>query len=209
MKRYRVNEVFYTLQGEGANAGRPAVFLRFSGCNLQCAKETHGFDCDTEFVSGVSMTAEEIVSACQSAAKVKRGLRDMLVVITGGEPLLQLDGELAEALCAAEFSLAVETNGTIEPAAEVRRRLAWICCSPKVAEHAIKLQSANEIRYVVGAVGGIPRPTLKVIPGCSYLSPAFDGDQPDRGAIANCIKLVKENPDWTLSLQTHKLLGIR
>src|SRR6185295_6932570 len=109
MERYRVNEIFYSLQGEGVRAGTPNLFLRFSRCNLECRVETHGFDCDTEFESGRWMTLEEI------AAELRQLSPDCdWVILTGGEPALQTDAELIDGLHAAGFKLAIETNGSLE-----------------------------------------------------------------------------------------------
>jgi 7-carboxy-7-deazaguanine synthase len=208
---YTVKEIFYTLQGEGANAGRPAVFCRFSGCNLWTGREPDRATaicdfCDTDFVGvgpdgGKFATAADLASAV--AAKWPAGTHDYrLVVCTGGEPLLQLDAAAVDAFHAEGFEVAVETNGTREPPAG----LDWICVSPK-ARAELVLRRGNEIKLVY------PQPSLE--PG-QFESLAFDQfflqpmDGPalaanTRAALAYCL----EHPRWRLSIQTHKLLGIR
>jgi len=214
---YQVNEIFYTLQGEGRYSGRPAVFLRFSGCNLTCSMETHGFDCDTEFASGRKMTAAEIVEEMKSVLPegVKITSSDpMLLVVTGGEPLLQFKGEILKELDdRLEWFIAIETNGTLKLTEEQASVISYATCSPKVAEHAVKFEFGlheGELRYVRSKGQGIPRPSMETGYRVNrYISPAFLGDQPDPEAVAWCIELVKENPTWNLSLQTHKLINIR
>ena len=208
---YTVKEIFYTLQGEGANAGRPAVFCRFSGCNLWTGREPDRATaicdfCDTDFVGvgpdgGKFATPADLASAV--AAKWPAGTHDYrLVVCTGGEPLLQLDAAAVDAFHAEGFEVAVETNGTREPPAG----LDWICVSPK-ARADLVLRRGNEIKLVY------PQPGLE--PG-QFESLAFDQfflqpmDGPaladnTRAALAYCL----EHPRWRLSIQTHKLLGIR
>lgn len=199
---YHVNEIFYSLQGEGHRTGMASLFVRFAGCNMRCDLEPGplspgGFACDSEFVSSVAYAedalVEEIHRRCPPAAQV---------VFTGGEPLRQLTTSLLQKV---GRECAVETNGSL-PLPEGATKL-WVTCSPKVAEHAIRLNRVDELKYVRGAGQGIPRPRLHA--AYKYLSPAFDGMNPDREAIATCLKLVKENPEWRLTLQTHKLLLIR
>jgi len=226
VKTYRVNEIFYSLQGEGVRAGTAALFLRFSGCNLQCRVDTHGFDCDTEFVSGRSLTLEQIIAELREAER-RKGDRFVLceapagpfrqnepvpyspphrcewVILTGGEPALQVDRELIDALHAAGFKLAIETNGSIE----LPDGLDWITVSPKVAEHAIRQRTANEVKYV--RAYGQPIPKTGVKAEHRLISPAFSGDMLEPRTLAWCIQLVKDNPDWRLSVQQHKYWGIR
>lgn len=209
----RVNEVFYSLQGEGFRAGRATVFVRFSGCNLKCAMQPGehsigGFDCDTEFVSGVDMTAADLIARCvevlpDASPEFRKRLRPM-VIFTGGEPGLQLTPELVRAFHDSDFRCGVETNGSLNL---FGLGLDWVTVSPKVAEHAVRHLRADEIKYVRGHGQGIPRPTCKA--DLQYISPAFDGLRVDPAALAWCIKLVKENPDWILSVQQHKFWGIR
>ena len=226
MKTYRVNEIFYSLQGEGVRAGTAALFLRFSGCNLQCRLETHGFDCDTEFASGRSLTIEQIITELHEAERRKGNgfvLYEALagpfrqddpapfapphrcewVVLTGGEPALQVDRDLIDALHAAGFKLAIETNGSIE----LPDGLDWITVSPKVAEHAIRQRTANEVKYVRAYGQAIPKTVVKA--EHKLISPAFRGDRLEPRTLAWCIQLVKDNPDWRLSVQQHKYWQVR
>jgi organic radical activating enzyme len=197
-KTYLINEWFYSLQGEGVRAGTANLFLRFSACNLQCSKETEGFDCDTEFTSGKKFTASEILGHLQ-ALKAETDW----IVLTGGEPSLQLDDDLIDRLRAEGYKLAIETNGTnlISP------KIDWITVSPKSAEHTLKQKIAHEVKYVRAHGMQIPKTSIEAQ---HYLiSPAFEGDRLPRENLEWCIQLVKENPRWRLSLQTHKFLQIR
>lgn len=205
-KRYSVNEMFFSLQGEGARAGTSNVFVRFSGCNMRCdvkagKKSPGGFACDTEFESGRAMTAAQIVDRARKLAP-RAGAG---VIFTGGEPALQLDKSLVDAMRKAGFGpLCIETNGTIDVAT---LGLDWISLSPKVAEHAVRVKECSEIRYVRGHGQGIPRPSAKA--GRKFISPAFSGDSLDPETLRWCVALVKANPDWALSVQQHKTWGIR
>jgi organic radical activating enzyme len=204
MKRYAVNDIFGpTLQGEGARAGTAAMFLRFSGCNLRCAiapgdKSPGGFDCDTEFMSFRTMEGGEIVARIKSLAGPVRW-----VVCSGGEPALQLDTELVGLLHAADFKVAIETNGTVDVSG---LGLDWITCSPKVAEHAVAVRTANELKYVRSYGQGIPQPSCDA--PLKFLSPASIGPAIDPAALAWCRGLVTENPEWALTWQAHKLWGV-
>jgi 7-carboxy-7-deazaguanine synthase len=198
MDRYRVNEIFYSLQGEGVRAGTPNLFLRFSRCNLECRVETHGFDCDTEFESGRSMTLPEIVAEMRALSAECRW-----VILTGGEPALQVDLELIGLLHAEGYSLAIETNGSVE----LPPGIDWVTVSPKVAEHAVRQRRAHEVKYVRGYGQGIPK---TVVEAEHYLiSPAFDGAEVDRRTLDWCIRLCRENPPWRLSVQQHKQWSVR
>lgn len=198
MKTYVVNEIFHSLQGEGMRAGTANLFLRFAGCNETCTVESHGFDCDTEFASGRRMTLDEIVVELRQA-----GPPCDWIVLTGGEPALQVDRALIDGLHAAGFKLAIETNGSIA----LPDGIDWITVSPKVAEHAIRQRTANEVKYVRGHGQAIPKTVVQA--EHRLLSPAFIGNQLDPRALQWCIQLVRENPDWRLSVQLHKLWGIR
>jgi 7-carboxy-7-deazaguanine synthase len=198
VKAYRINEIFYSIQGEGARAGSPNLFVRFQGCNLRCRRESHGFDCDTEFVSGRKWTAAEIVDHLKELAP-----NCPCVVLTGGEPARQLDPELVEYLHACKYRLAVETNGTIR----LPDGIDWVTVSPKVAEHAIRQRVAHEVKYVRGYGQGIPRTVVKA--DHYLISPAFEGNALDAKTLRWCIDLVKENPKWRLSVQQHKGWSIR
>jgi len=198
VKTYRINEIFYSLQGEGIRAGTAALFLRFSGCNLQCRVETHGFDCDTEFVSGRSLTLEQIIAELREASATCEW-----IILTGGEPALQVDRELIDGLHAAGFKLAIETNGSIE----LPEGLDWITVSPKVAEHAIRQRTADEVKYVRAYGQAIPETVVKA--EHKLISPAFRGDMLDAKTLAWCIQLVKDSPEWRLSVQQHKYWQVR
>lgn len=192
-RSYMINEIFDSLQGEGMRAGTANVFVRFSGCNLTCKVESHGFDCDTEFASGRRMTGQEIVDEMN-----RIGGQCKAVIFTGGEPLLQLDDWLVNFIKRHGWFVAVETNGT----RPVPPGIDWVTLSPKVAEHALKLLEANELKYVRGYGQGIPKPKAKA--PHLLISPAFEGAQINRRTLKWCIELVKRNPDWRLSVQQHK-----
>jgi organic radical activating enzyme len=197
-KAYRVNEIFYSLQGEGLRAGTANIFLRFTGCNLKCSRETEGFDCDTEFQSGRPWTLESILAEMHRLAPHCRS-----IILTGGEPGLQIDAELIQALKAAGFYIAIETNGT----KELPEGIDWITLSPKTAEHSLRQKTANELKYVRSYGMGIPKPS--VIADHYLLSPAFDGEYLPPENLEWCLRLVRENPDWRLSVQQHKFWKIR
>lgn len=198
MKTYTVNEIFHSLQGEGIRAGTPNIFLRFAGCNERCTIETHGFYCDTDFESGRKLAVAEIVAELREA-----GPGCDWIVLTGGEPALQVDCEMIDGLHEAGYKLAIETNGTIA----LPEGLDWITVSPKTAEHTIRQRTADEVKYVQAYGQGIPE---TVVQADHYLiSPAFEGDHLDPKTLAWCIDLVKNNPPWRLSVQMHKAWGVR
>ena len=209
---YAVKEMFYTLQGEGAQAGRPAVFCRFAGCNLWSGREADRAEatcdfCDTDFVGtdgdggGRFGTADLLAEAVASQWPAAAGGRPY-VVCTGGEPLLQLDQPLVEALHARGFEVAVETNGTQVPP----DGLDWICVSPK-ARAPLQLQGGNELKLVFPQPGLDPANFEPLAFDHFFLQP-MDGParaENTHAALAYCLA----HPRWRLSLQTHKLLGIR
>lgn len=197
-----MNDVFYSLAGEGVRAGCPSVFLRLARCNLRCdgrvIDQAYQPVCDTEFESYQPMTADEVVAAVHEA-----GDSCDWVVLTGGEPGLQLDAALVGRLRSEGYRLAIETNGTVDLS---DLGLDWVCVSPKVAEHAIRQRTAHEVKYVRGYGQGVPR---TVVQADHYLiSPAFHGGMLDRRNLEWCIRLCKDNPPWRLSVQIHPLLGI-
>ena len=202
-ERYHVNEIFYTLQGEGRRAGTANVFIRFARCNLTCNVLEHGFDCDTEFTSGRYLQASEVAAEALDTC----GGKCRAVVFTGGEPTLQLDKALCDALIRVGFSyFAIETNGTnaIPPGVE----LQFVTVSPKTAEHTLRIGGpVSELKYVRRYGQGIPRPRLHA--EYRYISPAFDAHALDPKDLDWCIQLVKQHPEWSLSLQQHKIWGIR
>ena len=195
--KYRVNEIFLSLQGEGFWTGTPMVFLRFSGCNLACPF------CDTDHFSGAEMSAEEIVASVLAAAGDCRR-----VCVTGGEPALQLDDDLVAALHAAGFKLHLETNGTLA----LPYGIDWITCSPKdgfVTGAAVAISKADEIKLVFD--GSISVERWASFPATwHFLQPCDTGDAAKNASIlALAVEYIKSHPLWRLSLQTHKLLGIR
>jgi 7-carboxy-7-deazaguanine synthase (Cx14CxxC type) len=207
---YSVKEIFYTLQGEGANAGTPAVFCRFAGCNLWSGREEDRSGavckfCDTEFVGtdgvggGRFATAADLVRALKAALPPDSAAT--LVVCTGGEPLLQLDAPLVEAMHAAGFRVAVETNGTQAPPPG----LDWICVSPK-AGAPLLLDRGHELKLVFPQEGAPPSAFERLAFEHFFLQP-MDGPEKTRNtrlAVDYCLA----HPRWRLSLQSHKLIGI-
>jgi len=207
MDRYRINEVFYSLQGEGVRAGTACVFVRFAGCNLNCKRADVGFDCDTHHTTGRWLTKEQLLSEMFEV-----GGAAGWCVLTGGEPALQVGEELVAALRGAGWSIAVETNGTIP----LPLGIDWVCVSPKGKEELLAVNKVSELKYVLAAGAPLPNPSL--IAEHYVLSPAFeavpDGSmnyvcRPQPGALERCIQLVKENPVWRLSVQQHKAWGMR
>jgi 7-carboxy-7-deazaguanine synthase len=210
---YTVKELFYTLQGEGANVGRPAVFCRFAGCNLWTGREEDRADavcrfCDTDFV-GVATDGGKFAEPSALARAVaslwpspRTDSSRPFVVCTGGEPLLQLDELLIDALHAEGFEIAVETNGTQRAPAG----LDWVCVSPK-ARAPLVLTSGDELKLVFPQEGGEPERYEHLDFDHFFLQP-MDGPEVEantRLAVEYCLS----HPRWRLSLQTHKRLGIR
>jgi 7-carboxy-7-deazaguanine synthase (Cx14CxxC type) len=207
---YSVKEIFLTLQGEGGQAGRAAVFCRFAGCNLWSGREQDRASavcafCDTDFVGtdgpggGKFATAEALAAAVAAAWTGPPEAR--LVVLTGGEPLLQLDPSLVEALHAAGFSIALETNGTIAAPAGVD----WVCVSPK-ADAALAQITGQELKLVYPQAGVDPA-RFEALAFERFSLQPMDGPEREaatKAAIAYCLA----HPRWRLSLQTHKYLGI-
>lgn len=183
MKRYRVNEIFYSIQGEGRHTGTPAVFLRFSGCNLKCPF------CDTEHDSYENLTADQILKRVTSYPSTH-------LVVTGGEPGLQLDEELVQKLHYQGFYIQVETNGTF-----MLPEVDWITCSPKQGGKVI-LNHIDELKIVYE--GQDVEQIRNSLPEAAYYCL-----QPVSGTnTAEVVRYIKEHPLWHLSLQTHKLIDI-
>jgi organic radical activating enzyme len=212
MKSYTINEMFWSPQGEGMRAGQMSVFVRFTGCNLRCRQEEAedspgGFDCDTEFSSGRKMAAAEIVDEARllvSKPAEWYATNKAWVVFSGGEPALQVDADLVCSLHSAGFLCAIETNGSKDVSS---LGLDWITVSPKVAEHAVRQLKADEVKYVRGYGQAVPKPACKATH--QLISPAFDGWTIDKRAVEWCLKLIKENPEWRLSMQQHKAWMVR
>ena len=209
---YSVKEIFYTLQGEGANAGTPAVFCRFAGCNLWSGREedraaaTCDF-CDTDFVGtdgpgGGKFATPGALADAIAAQWPDRSRERRFVVCTGGEPLLQLDSAAIDALHARGFRIAVETNGTIAAPGG----LDWICVSPK-ADAALAVRAGDELKLVFPQDDAPPERFESLAFEHFFLQP-MDGARREantRQAVAYCLA----HPRWRLSLQSHKIIGIR
>lgn len=209
---YSVKEIYYTLQGEGAQTGRPAVFLRFAGCNLWSGREAHRRDavcrfCDTEFVGtdgpggGKFESAAELAAAVDSAWPDEEGKR--YVVCTGGEPLLQLDRGAIDALHDAGFEIGVETNGTLE----APDGIDWLCVSPK-GDAPVVLTSGDELKLVFPQTEAAAQPEkFADMRFRHFFLQPLDDESRERNT-QQAIRYCLEHPRWRLSLQTHKFLGI-
>ncbi|MEO7602730.1 MAG: 7-carboxy-7-deazaguanine synthase [Sphingomicrobium sp.] len=208
---YAVKEAFLTLQGEGAQSGRRAVFVRFAGCNLWSGREADRAEadcafCDTDFVGtdgeGGGKFADAGALATHVAALWGDGTGQRLAVITGGEPLLQIDVALIDALHAAGFGIAIETNGTLPAPAGID----WICVSPKAGTEIVQ-RSGDELK-LVWPQAGIDLDALERWDFRHFFIQPMDCADGE-AALAESIGLVMARPNWRLSLQTHKLLGLR
>ena len=208
---YAVKEIFLTLQGEGAHAGRAAVFCRFSGCNLWSGREqdraaaTCKF-CDTDFVGidgtlgGRYATSDDLADAIASQWAGEHGYR--YVVLTGGEPLLQVDADLIDALRARGFTIGLETNGTIE----LPDGVDWVCVSPKAGAE-LRVRRGDELKLVYPQTGAMPAAFAELAFERFSLQPM---DGPDVAAnTERAVNYCMRHPQWRLSVQTHKTLGIR
>ncbi len=216
---YKINEVFYTLQGEGAHSGIPAVFVRFSGCNLRCPW------CDTEFSDFTEMSADEIVREALSIYDIPNERRKMLV-LTGGEPSLQVDTPLIDALHAAGFYICIETNGT-HPLPD---GIDWITCSPKIVESrkskvesqitTLALHKVDEVKVVftgsydpeiwrnyLEATHWLLQPLRYTGEWLLNNCDAFEDDRNDN--LDDTVRYILSHPFWRLSVQLHKIVGLR
>jgi len=208
---YAVKEIFLTLQGEGAQAGRRAVFCRFAGCNLWTGRERDRAKavckfCDTDFVGTDGTLGGKYPTAAALAAVVAEtwgaGDADRYVVLTGGEPMLQVDAPLIDALHAEGFTIAIETNGT----QAVPRSIDWICVSPKAGSKLVQ-RSGDELKLVWPQPGSDVAALAELDFAHRLIQPL---DDPNAAAnVQACIDLVMADPRWRLSLQTHKSLGLR
>ncbi|MDX1516048.1 MAG: 7-carboxy-7-deazaguanine synthase [Woeseiaceae bacterium] len=208
---YSVKEIYFTLQGEGAQTGRPAVFLRFAGCNLWSGREQHRAGavcrfCDTEFVGtdgpggGKFATATDLAAAVSAAWPAGNG---RYVVCTGGEPLLQLDAAAIDALHAAGFEIGVETNGTIA----APNGIDWLCVSPK-ANAAVVQRRGDELKLVYPQIEPEAQPErFESLEFTHFYLQPCDDEQRERNTAA-AIEYCLTHPRWKLSLQTHKILGL-
>lgn len=208
---YKIKEMYYTLQGEGGQSGRPAVFLRFSGCNLWSGREEDRHKaicqfCDTNFWGtdgkngGKYATAEEVVR--QATALYPDGFSKKYVVCTGGEPMLQLDQPLVDTFHQYGFEVGIETNGTIK----IDLPLDWICVSPKENTEIVQ-RTGDELKIVYPQGGMNPKDWEDLEFTHYYISP-MDDDHTEEN-IQTCIAYCLKNPVWNLSLQTHKIIRIK
>jgi 7-carboxy-7-deazaguanine synthase (Cx14CxxC type) len=209
---YAVKEIFYTLQGEGAQAGRAAVFCRFAGCNLWTGREQDRATaicqfCDTDFADtngpggGKFESAKALATTIESKWPSGPAPGKRFVVCTGGEPLLQLDAKLIDALHEINFEIAIETNGTIAAPPS----LDWICVSPKAGAEFVQ-KTGDELKLVFPQPGIDPEKLSSLAFRNFFLQPM---DGPNRSANTElALKYCMEHPRWRLSLQTHKILGI-
>ena len=207
---YSIKEIYYTIQGEGLHSGKAAIFCRFSGCNLWSGLEKDRSTavckfCDTNFwgtdgSNGGKYSAEELAKFCKSLWP-ENSTSEPFIVCTGGEPLLQMDDQLITQLKDQGFYIAIETNGTIDAPSGID----WICVSPK-ANAKLKITEGQELKLVYPQVENTPEDYQHLEFEHFSLQPLDDPNQ-DKNTIL-CINYVKENPHWSLSLQTHKYLGI-
>ncbi|MDD5822545.1 MAG: radical SAM protein [Prevotella sp.] len=194
MKEYRINEIFYSLQGEGRNTGQAAVFIRFSGCNLHCSF------CDTDFTEYTLMTLDDIVRHLADFPSPKSTGVALWCILTGGEPSLQADDELVGRLHQLGYRVAMESNGTHQPPAG----LDWLTVSPKVQPI---VEQCSELKVVFD--GKEPPRGFGIKAQYYYLQPCDTGDREQNQHIVHqCIEYIKQHPRWQLSLQTHKMVGI-
>lgn len=203
---YRVNEVFYTIQGEGRWTGRPAVFCRFSGCNLWSGHEGDRASaicsfCDTDFVASVGYEAEDLIDAIEDCWPRPERYGYRMVVFTGGEPGLQLDWQLVYELHLLGYYVAVETNGT----KKLPDNIDWVCVSPKT--RTLRVLSGDELKLVYPQEGLEPERFAGKPFNHFWLSP-MDGPELKENTAA-AVDYVMRNPQWRLSIQTHKVIGVR
>ena len=208
--KYRIKEIFFTQQGEGKNTGKDFIFVRFSGCNLWSGQEKHRASaickfCDTDFygtdgINGGKYQAKEIIEKIKSLwISADSQIR---VVLTGGEPLLQVDEGLISALKKENIYIAVETNGTLE----APDGIDWICMSPK-ANTEIKLRKGSEVKVVYPQKNLNPD-NFNVLDFKNFYIQPMDSENYEDN-VSQSVKYCMQNPNWKLSLQTHKILGIR
>ena len=202
MQSLNVNEIFYSLQGEGARAGEPSLFIRLQGCSAKHACCKSGIVCDTEFESGYEMSIDKIM-------RVVNKCKAKWITWTGGEPTDQLTPEIIKYFKDLGYKQSVECSGIKQPP-----EMDWVVLSPKIAEHAIlkKWKERNgyhcdELRWVRNSGQAAPETKIKAKSYC--ISPHFDGLNPNNDNVKHCINLCLENPEWSLSVQQHKLWKIQ
>ena len=208
--KYRIKEIFFTQQGEGKNTGKDFIFVRFSGCNLWSGQEKHRASaickfCDTDFygtdgINGGKYQAKDLIEKIKSLWI--SGDSQIRVVLTGGEPLLQVDKVLISALKKENIYIAVETNGTLE----APDGIDWICMSPK-ANTEIKLRKGSEVKVVYPQKNLNPD-NFNVLDFKNFYIQPMDSENYEDN-VSQSVKFCMQNPNWKLSLQTHKILGIR
>ena len=214
---YAVKEIYYTLQGEGAQTGRAAVFCRFAGCNLWSGREQDRAEatcnfCDTDFVGtdgsggGKFARAEDVARACRATWRGNSGMppfgTNPFVVLTGGEPMLQVDEQLIRALHRTGFEIAIETNGTMA----VPRSIDWICVSPKAGAPLVQ-RSGDELKLIYPQEALDPR-EIEALDFAHFLLQPMDEGPKSASHLRAAIDYCQAHPKWRLSLQTHKLLGL-
>lgn len=194
-RKYRINEIFYSLQGEGRNTGRAAVFVRFAGCNLKCTF------CDTNFSYYVEMTAQDIIGRANEL--IGSPTCKPMVVLTGGEPTLQVDADLIDCIHQNGYDMvAMESNGTAIPPSN----LDWLTVSPK---GKVNIDRCNELKCIYNEDGLLAYPSA-VVAEYKYVQPCDTGDTERNSLIVSrAIEFVEQHPDWRLSLQTHKMIGFK
>jgi len=215
---YHIKEMFYSLQGEGAHTGRPAIFLRFSGCNLWNGKESHRKRsictfCDTDFIGTNGMNGGKFKTANELATHVNQlwptdDSQNKYVICTGGEPALQIDDALVNALKDLRFEVGIETNGTLP----IPSNLDWICVSPKGISEVV-IEKCNELKLVFPQPDCLPERFDLLNADIRYLSPLnnYEDSHLDPSVEPNtqkCIQYCLDHPSWRLCLQTHKVLNI-
>jgi len=190
---YRITEVFYSIQGEGANAGLPTVFIRFAGCNLNCVF------CDTDYSEKIRLNGKDLLEIARAV-----GLGCPNVLLTGGEPAIQTSASLIDLLHTKFNWIGIESNGTIG----LPGGIDYVTISPK-KDTLIQVENVDEVR--IPLENGEPLPEMKDLPTAKYyyVSPIFDGLRPVLENVTWALEKVKETPKWRLSIQTHKLIGIR
>lgn len=203
---YKVNEIFYSIQGEGALAGTPMMFVRFSHCNLKCTVRNSGFDCDTEYDTGDVLSTDRLIERIIDVAPEEA---PEWVLLTGGEPGLQATENLCNRLHRMRYRIAIETNGTCE----LPSNIDWVCVCPKSAPGTIVVREANEYKLVCSEKTAM-LPTIEDVPVVAshyWCSVAWQDEDlgPQFFAIEHCVDLVKRARGWKLMIQQQKVWGIR
>ncbi len=191
--KLNVNEIFYSLQGEGGRSGEPSIFIRLTKCNLACSF------CDTDFAEGEDMSIDDILNTIKL-------FPCKWIIWTGGEPTIQLKDEHLEVFRQHGYMQAIETNGT----RRVPSLIDYITCSPKQDYGSIKgrIPKVEEIRIPIAVGDTLPDVSVFPVADNYFLSPIFDGDKINQANVDYCVALIKDNPQWRLSLQIHKLIHI-